>query len=175
MNRKIPVVGFVLVVPLLMLLAFGLGRDPHQIDSPLVGRAAPAFSLSPVAAGPAVALASLRGKPVVVNFWATWCQPCFEEHAALVETARALGAEVQFVGIVYEDEAPNVVEYLRREGSAYPALVDPGGRTAIAYGVYGVPETFFINTAGVIVAKHVGPLTTEMLRERIQQARGVAR
>jgi cytochrome c biogenesis protein CcmG/thiol:disulfide interchange protein DsbE len=171
-NRKILGAGFVVAVPLLLLLAFGLRRDPHQIDSPLVGLPAPAFSLSRVGSGPAVDLASLRGKPVVVNFWATWCQPCFEEHAVLVENARTLGAQVQFVGIVYEDEAPNVVEYLRREGSAYPALVDPGGRTAIAYGVYGVPETFFINASGVIVAKHVGPLTAEKLRERVQQARG---
>src|SRR5207249_11155135 len=95
--------GLAVVVPLLAVLVLNLGRDPHSIRSPLVGRPAPAFSLAPVGGGAPLSLESLRGRPAVINFWATWCVPCFEEHAALTAAARTQ-RDVQFVGIVYEDE-----------------------------------------------------------------------
>jgi cytochrome c biogenesis protein CcmG, thiol:disulfide interchange protein DsbE len=163
--------GLAVVVPLLGVLAMNLGRDPHSIRSPLIGRAAPAFSLAPVGRSAPVSLESLRGRPVVINFWATWCVPCLEEHAALTAAARTFG-EVQFLGIVYEDDEASTQAFLAQRGSSYPALLDPEGRTAIAYGVSGVPETFFINGAGRIVEKYAGALNRETIAALIARAKG---
>ncbi len=115
-------------------------------------------------------LASLRGRPVVLNFWATWCVPCFEEHPVLVSTARSLGDRVRFVGVIYEDSEEQVRGFLARQGSAYPSLMDPGSRTAIAFGVFGVPETYFIDAEGRIAAKHIGPLDARSLQAKLRLA-----
>ena len=165
--------GLAVVVPLLAVLVMNLGRDPHSIRSPLVGRPAPAFSLVPVGGSAPVSLESLRGRPVVVNFWATWCVPCFAEHAALTASARTF-REVQFLGIVYEDEEATTRAFLADKGSSYPSLLDPEGRTAIAYGVFGVPETFFIDGTGRIVEKYVGPLDRGTIVALIARAKGGA-
>jgi cytochrome c biogenesis protein CcmG/thiol:disulfide interchange protein DsbE len=162
-NRKVLIVGFLITAPMIALFALSFGRDPHSVRSPLVGRPAPAFTLAPVGGGDPVSLASLAGKPTLVNFWATWCIPCEQEHGVLQEGARALGDRVRFIGIVYEDEPAVIQRFLDRHGSGYPTLVDVGGRTAIAYGVYGVPETFFIDAGGVIRFKYQGPLSPQML------------
>ena len=90
----------------------------------------------------------------------------------MTSAAKSLGQEVQFLGVVYQDEEDSVRDWLRRQGSAYPSLLDPDGKAAIAYGVYGVPETYFIDPAGTIVAKHVGPLDGGTLMARLRQARG---
>jgi cytochrome c biogenesis protein CcmG/thiol:disulfide interchange protein DsbE len=172
LNRKVLAAGLVLVLPLFAVLVLNLGRDPHALRSPLVGRPAPAFELRPVGGGAPVSLAALRGKPIVVNFWATWCMPCLEEHAALQAGARASGA--QFLGIVYEDEEGNVNNFIKQRGSSYPSLMDEGGRTAIAYGVGGVPETYFINSAGTIVRKFAGPLNPEALADLLRQVQGAS-
>ena len=121
-----------------------------------------------------ISLESLRGKPVVMNFWATWCVPCYQEHPALVGAARALGKDVQFLGVVYEDDEARVGAFLEKRGSAYPSLLDDGGRTAIAYGVAGVPETFFIDAAGRVVEKYVGPLDPETIARLVAKASGRA-
>jgi cytochrome c biogenesis protein CcmG/thiol:disulfide interchange protein DsbE len=169
LNRKVLAAGLVLVLPLFAVLVLNLGRDPHA----LVGRPAPAFELRPVGGGAPVSLAALRGKPIVVNFWATWCMPCLEEHAALQEGARASGA--QFLGIVYEDDEGNVSNFIKqRGGSSYPSLMDEGGRTAIAYGVGGVPETYFIDSAGTIVRKFAGPLSPDALADLLRQVQGAS-
>jgi cytochrome c biogenesis protein CcmG/thiol:disulfide interchange protein DsbE len=162
--------GFALVVPLLGVLVANLGRDPHLIRSPLIGQPAPPFALRPVGGGEPVTLASLRGRPVVVNFWATWCMPCLQEHPALQAAARRYGRDVTFLGVIYEDEERNVVGWLSRAPSAFPALMDPGTRTAIAYGVQGVPETYFINREGVIVAKYAAPMEPRTIDALVAQA-----
>jgi cytochrome c biogenesis protein CcmG/thiol:disulfide interchange protein DsbE len=109
---------------------------------------------------------------VVINFWATWCVPCYEEHAVLVAAARRAGDSVQFLGVVYEDEEERVGGFLARQGSAYPSLMDDDGKTAMSYGVYGVPETFFVDAQGQIAAKYTGPLHPEALAENLARARG---
>jgi cytochrome c biogenesis protein CcmG/thiol:disulfide interchange protein DsbE len=174
-NRRVLLLGLVVALPLLGVLTANLGRDPRVVDSPLVGRPAPPFTLAPVGGGEAMSLAALRGRPVVVNFWASWCAPCDEEHPVLTQAARSLAGDVHFVGVVYEDTEPNAAAYLKQRGSAFPSLVDPGSRTAIAYGVFGVPETYFIDAQGTIVSKFVGPLRPETLEALVEKARGRAR
>jgi len=171
LNRKVFAAGAVLAVPLLALLLMNVGRDPRAVTSPLVGRPAAEFSLRPVGGGPPVNLASLRGRIVVVNFWSTWCVPCAEEHAVLTQAARSLGSEVQFLGIVYDDEEARIEGFLAQRGQTYPSVLDPQGKTAIAYGVFGVPETYFISPRGTIVSKFVGPLSSGALAKEIRKAR----
>jgi cytochrome c biogenesis protein CcmG/thiol:disulfide interchange protein DsbE len=169
-NRRVLLLGLVFVVPLVVLLLLNLDRNPHMVASPLVGRPAPDFVLQPLGGGEPVALSTLRGRPVVVNFWATWCVPCLQEHPLLVQAARGLGSRVQFLGVVYQDDETEVRRFLARRGSAYPSLLDPESRSAIAFGVFGVPETFFIDGEGRIAAKHVGPLDAEALGGKLRQA-----
>jgi cytochrome c biogenesis protein CcmG, thiol:disulfide interchange protein DsbE len=170
MNRVVLLAGIPIAVVLTGILALALGSDPQKIESPLVGRPAPAFALRDITSGRVIDVQQLRGKPVVINFWATWCRPCYEEHPVLVENARLLSPGVQFVGVVFDDTEANINRFLRERGLAYPTLVDEKGKTAIAYGVGGVPETFFIDPAGTIVAKFDGPLTSEALQANVQRA-----
>jgi cytochrome c biogenesis protein CcmG/thiol:disulfide interchange protein DsbE len=168
-NKTVLIIGVVIVAVIVFVLFAGLGKDPAIIDSPLIGKPAPPFALKAVGSGETIDLESLRGKPVILNFWATWCGPCYEEHPTLVANARAL-PNVQFVGVVFNDEENKIMRFLAERGTAYPTLLDANGKTAIAYGVGGVPETYFINTAGTIVAKYAGPLSTEELQANLAKA-----
>ncbi|WP_373048965.1 TlpA family protein disulfide reductase [Vulgatibacter sp.] len=169
MNKKVLIAGLVLVLPLIALFAMSFGNDPHSVRSPLVGRQAPPFALTSVGEKQTVSLDALKGKPAVVNFWATWCQPCKMEHGVLTRGANAFGEQVQFVGVVYDDKEEAITEFLDRYGSGYPALIDEGGKTAIAYGVTGVPETFFIDANGKIVSKYAGPLSPDLLAKHVRE------
>jgi cytochrome c biogenesis protein CcmG/thiol:disulfide interchange protein DsbE len=170
LNLKVLAAGGVLALALLGILVANLGRDPHLVRSPLIGGPAPEFSLPAVTGGSRVALKSLRGHPAVVNFWATWCVPCVAEQRALASAARSF-SDARFVGIVYEDEQPKIEAFLADRPAGYPSLMDPGGRTAIAYGVFGVPETFFIDAGGRIVEKYVGPLDAATIAALVAKAR----
>jgi cytochrome c biogenesis protein CcmG/thiol:disulfide interchange protein DsbE len=170
MNRTVLFVGFALAAALVIVLFSGLGKDPQAIDSPLLGRAAPDFSLREVGTGKTIDLSQLRGKPVVLNFWATWCAPCYEEHPTLVANARAF-PDVQFVGVVFQDSEEKIQRFLNERGRAYPTVVDEAGKTAIAYGVGGVPETFFLDRRGSVVAKYAGPLNSQLLQTNLEKAR----
>ncbi|MBI4610713.1 MAG: TlpA family protein disulfide reductase [Candidatus Rokubacteria bacterium] len=154
---------------LVALLAFGFTRDPKAIPSPLVGRPAPAFSLA-LFGGGSLSLESLRGKVVVVNFWASWCFPACWNEAPRLEAAwrRYRDRGVVLVGIVYQDSEANAKEFIARHGKTYPSGMDPGSRIAIDFGVYGVPETFFIDRAGRIRRKHVGEINDEILSTTIE-------
>ncbi len=167
MNRKVLAIGALIVVPLLVFLALSFGKDPRAIDSPLVGGPAPGFALSDLDGHP-VSLAELRGRPVVINFWATWCQPCIVEHPVLVAAARRYEGRVHFLGVVYQDEPRLIRQFLERRGSWGWTLLDPDGATAIAYGVYGAPETFFIDSQGTVRRKITGAMSPELLREVVE-------
>jgi len=169
MNKTVLIIGVIIVAVVIFVLFAGLGKDPAIIDSPLIGKPAPPFALKAVGSGETIDLTALRGKPVVLNFWATWCGPCYEEHPTLVANARNL-PNVQFVGVVFNDEEDKIMRFLAQRGTAYPTLLDTNGKTAIAYGVGGVPETYFINPAGTIVAKYAGPLSTEELQANLAKA-----
>lgn len=162
MNRWVLVVGAVVVVPLLVFLAMGFRFDPRAIDSPLVGKPAPSFVLTDMD-GNRFDLEELRGTPVVLNFWASWCQPCIVEHPVLRAAAQRYQGRVHFLGVIYQDEPANIRRFLARYGAWGPSLVDPGGKVAIAYGVYGAPETFFISPDGVIVEKVTSAVDPNLL------------
>ena len=166
MNRTALVLGALLVLPLLIFLGLSLGKDPRAIDSPLVGKAAPGFTLVDLD-GAIRRLADSRGKPVVINFWATWCQPCIVEHGTFREAARRYAGQVDFLGIVYQDEPEQIRRFLTARGSWGPALIDPGSEVAIAYGVYGAPETFFIDPEGTVVERVAGLITPAVLNQTL--------
>lgn len=167
MNRLVLVIGLVLVLPLLIFLALSFGKDPRALDSPLVGKPAPNFSLQDIH-GNLVELEQFRGQPVFLNFWATWCQPCLVEHPVLQSGAREFEGRVQFLGVVYHDETPKIRAFLDRRGEWGPTLLDEEGSVAVAYGVYGAPETFFIDSNGIIVEKYIGALHPELLRRKLE-------
>ena len=169
MNWKYLLIGLVMVVPLLYFLGRGFEFDPKEIKSPLVGKPAPELALSAIGGGQNYDLMALKGTPVIVNFWATWCVPCKQEHALLQQAATHYQGQVQFLGVVYQDTEEKIKAWLGPTGSAYPTLLDVGSKGAIAFGVYGVPETFFINRTGVIVEKYAGPVSAQYLVGQIER------
>ncbi len=155
MNRKVLIVGLLLITPLLVFLALSFRSDPRLIESPLIGKPAPSFTLTDLD-GQVVGLEDLKGKPVVINFWATWCQPCIVEHPVLLAGARHYAGQVEFLGVIYQDKPELIRRFMRQRGAWGPALIDPEVEVAIAYGVYGAPETFFIDAQGIIIEKITG-------------------
>ncbi|HEV7377571.1 MAG TPA: DsbE family thiol:disulfide interchange protein [Pyrinomonadaceae bacterium] len=156
-----------LFLVLVVFLFIGLGRDPHEIPSPLVDKPAPAFAL-PVLSAPQRSFKSeeMRGKVWLLNAWASWCVACREEHPLLLELSRS--GVVPIYGLDYKDERPNALAWLGEFGNPYTlVLSDTDGRTGIDYGVYGVPETFIIDRNGVIRYKQIGPITEEALQKKI--------
>jgi cytochrome c biogenesis protein CcmG/thiol:disulfide interchange protein DsbE len=147
------------VVALSGVLAFGLARDPGVIGSPLVGRAAPPFALRTLDGTTTVRLSDLRGQVVVVNFWASWCRECRDEHAALdAAWKRYRDRGVVVLGITFQDPPSASRAYLSEMGGDWPILADPESRAAIAYGVYGIPETFVIDPGGRVSNRFLGPV-----------------
>ena len=169
MNRTVLIIGVVIAAVLVGILFMGLGKNPAEIRSPLIGKPAPTFALRQVGTSNTVDLSQFRGKPLVVNFWATWCGPCWEEHPVLVATARMMQPNVQFLGVVFQDKEEKILGFLQQRGESYPTVVDEAGKTAIAYGVGGIPETYFIDADGVIVAKYNGPMTSDVLQAHLQK------
>ena len=157
------------VAALVAFLTVSIGRPAGPVDTPIVGRPAPAFDLQTLDGG-RLSLASLRGSPVVLNFWASWCIPCREEAPLLTAAAADYGARgLRVVGVVYQDSAESARDFMGRYGQTYPGLLDPDGRTAIDYGVFGIPETFFIDASGIVRARQVGAVSVDDLRRQIQQ------
>jgi cytochrome c biogenesis protein CcmG/thiol:disulfide interchange protein DsbE len=163
-------VGFLAVAAIVVLLAVGFSRNPDVAPDPLVGHPAPAFALKTVAGKP-VTLASLRGHPLVINFFASWCISCRQQEGNLVEAFRRYHRDVRFVGIIYEDSASKAAEFGHSRGADWPDLIDSSGSTAVNYGISGIPETFFINAKGIIVA-HSDDLATSSLNAGIRAALG---
>jgi cytochrome c biogenesis protein CcmG/thiol:disulfide interchange protein DsbE len=150
--------GVVLVGALLAAFVLVLGRGPSTGQSAQLGRPAPPFSLERLDGG-RLSLAELRGRPIVLNFWASWCLPCREEAPMLAKLAADHSARgLVVVGVVYQDSAANATDFIRRYGLSFPALLDPSGRTALDYGVLGLPVTIFIDAGGIIGARQPGPL-----------------
>lgn len=153
---------------LVVFLALGLNLNPREVPSPLVDKPAPAFQ-APALARPEAQLRrdDLLGRVWLLNVWASWCGACRDEHPVLLDFARR--AQVPLIGLNYKDQRADGLAWLKERGDPYQdSVFDPDGRIGIDYGVYGVPETFVIDRAGVIRYKHIGPLTEQVLRERIE-------
>jgi len=155
------------------LLGFGLTRNPSFLQSPLVGRRAPDFALPTLDGSRVIRLSNLRGQVVVINFWASWCAACREEHPNLLAAwQRYADQGVVLLGIDFEDSPTAAKAFMTQMGGNWPTLSDPGSRVALDYGVYGVPETFFIGRDGVVDLKRVGPSSYELLTLEIQRLLG---
>ena len=149
-------------------LAIGLGLNPREVPSPLIGKPAPAFVLPRLDdASQTVSREDLLGKVWMLNVWASWCAPCREEHPLVIDIARR--QLVAVYGLNYKDTGTAARGWLASLGNPYRAtLVDADGRLGIDFGVYGVPETFIIDGHGIVRLKHTGPLTPAVVRERIE-------
>ncbi len=169
--RRLPLAILVLaaLVPAVALGVLGaslIGRLPATPPA-TVGSVAPAFALADLDGNP-VRLEDLRGRPVVLNFWASWCGPCVEEFPLLREAAdRHAGDDLAIVGIVYQDRSEAARDFMARNGGIWPAVMDPGDRVAAAYGILGPPETFFIGRDGTIVARQIGQFSATSLQEKV--------
>lgn len=146
------------------VLYIGVVRSPNKstLQSALLGKPAPKFDL-PTLADPAVRISSeqLKGRPWVLNVWGTWCVACREEHPVLLEIARQ-GA-VPLIGFDWKDEDDAAKQWLEQLGNPYSVVaVDRDGRGAIEFGVYGAPETFFVDEQGIVQYRHVGPMTLDV-------------
>ncbi len=152
---------------LVAFLAVGLQRDPHEIPSPLVSKAAPAFNVPQlIAADNKFSPADMKGQVWMLNVWASWCVACRVEHPLLVEIGQS--KVVPLVGLDYKDTRPLALKFLGQHGDPYTlSAFDADGRVGIDYGVYGVPETFIVDKQGVIRHKHIGPLTAEAMQKTI--------
>jgi cytochrome c biogenesis protein CcmG/thiol:disulfide interchange protein DsbE len=153
---------------LALLFAFGLRHDPNYVRSAVVGHPAPAFDL-PMLNGPGTLdLAGLKGKVVVLNFYASWCVDCRIEHQNLAAAwSRFRDQGMVLVGVPFTDRLGDSRAFARELGMDWPLVQDPGSRTAISYGVYGPPETFLISSAGVIACKVIGPVSFATLSDQI--------
>lgn len=159
-----------LAIPIGWILFIGLGRDPTEIPSPLIGQPMPSFTLDTLDGG-TVSSTDLAGQPTVINFWASWCKPaCVEEHPVLLDAQNRYGDQVQLVGVLYDDAPSDALEFLVTYGDGgWPQADDPDGEVALAYGVLGPPETFFVDADGIVQAKHYGPLTDAAMRDYLAQ------
>jgi cytochrome c biogenesis protein CcmG/thiol:disulfide interchange protein DsbE len=184
-NWKRASIAAATAAPVIALFAWGLTRDPNSIPSPLPGREAPSFALAVFAPGQGelarpmgdtVRLDALRGKVVVLNFWASWCLACRDEHEVLSEVARTYaGKPVQFLGVLYNDVPDKGRAWIAEMGGqSYPSVDDPGARVAIDYGLYGVPETFFLDAAGRVAYKYTGPVTPGIVRIKVDSLMAAA-
>ncbi len=167
-----PLLGFIVLVGF-FLYALNSG-DPSTLPSALIGKPVPKFEVPPVEkltskSGPVPGFSSLdlaKGKISIVNVWASWCGPCHTEHPHLVRFGTE--SKAPLYGLNYKDRPDNARRFLGRYGNPFIAVgADTTGRVAIDWGVYGVPETFIVNGKGEIIYKHVGPITPEILENRL--------
>lgn len=154
-------------ITLVLFLGVGLRLNPREIPSPFIGKDAPAFKLTQLhAPDKTISPQDMVGQVWLLNVWASWCVACRQEHPVLMDLARQ--GVVPIVGLNYKDSRENGAGWLRQFGNPYTVSgVDADGRVGIDYGVYGVPETFVIDKHGVIRMKHIGPVTPEVIVEKL--------
>ena len=161
-----------LIFGLIALLAFGFTRDPKKVPSPLVGRPAPDFEIAALNGDVKIRLSDFKGKPVLLNYWASWCQECKVEAHILEAFHQKYGSatqQIKVIGIAVQDTAGKAKDFARIFGKTYfLGLDDATGNIALDYGIYGVPETFFIDPEGKIFYKHIGAVNSELLEKKFK-------
>lgn len=160
-------------VPVILVLAYGFTRDPKEIPSPLVGKPAPSFQLK-LFDGTTFDLKKEYGKVVVVNFWASWCIPaCVNEAPRWGEAwKRYKDRGVIILGVNYQDREEDALKFIKRFNKVYPNGPDVGSKISLEYGVYGVPETFFVDQKGMIAHKHIGEIQMNTIIENLEKLLG---
>lgn len=168
MRRLLIFIPLIVFIGLAWLLWRGLGTDPSKLPSALVGKAFPAFQLpSLLEPSKTLTVEQLKGKPVLVNVFASWCPTCFAEHPYLIELAQK--QNVIIYGINYKDDREDALRYLQRLGNPYREIIyDQDGHLGVDLGVYGTPETFVIDATGKILYRHVGEINEQVWREILQ-------
>ena len=169
--RRLPLAYLVVaaIAPLALLVgvAWYVVASQPEGSPTAIGREAPGFSLVSLD-GERIDLADYRGRPVVVNFFASWCVPCREEFPLLVAAAERYADDgLVIIGIVFDDGPESAAEFMERNGGTWPAVMDPGARVATAYQVYGPPETYFIARDGTIAARQIGQFSERSLDEKL--------
>ena len=162
------IVPLAIFATLIVFLWRGLSLDPREVPSPLIDKPAPRFALARLDdASRSIARDDMLGKVWMLNVWASWCVACREEHPTLLELSKQ--RLVPIVGLNYKDTRPEGLGWLTQFGNPYDvSAFDQNGRVGIDFGVYGVPETFVIDKKGVIRLKHIGPLTPQVVKTRIE-------
>lgn len=161
----------VVVTVLVVVLATGTPAGQRAVESPLIGRVAPPLDAATVDGGH-ITIDDQRGRWVLVNYFATWCVPCRQEHPDLVrfhERHQALG-DLEVIGVVYADSSEAVREFRRDNGGTWPMAEDPDGKIALDLGVAGVPESFLVSPNGTVVAKLLGGVTEAQLEQLLADA-----
>lgn len=155
----VPLVAFAILIPVLMI---GLTRNPNELPSPLLQKPAPVFELpSLTEPDERVGSATYANQIALVNVWATWCPGCRQEHGFLLELAAE--GDVPIFGLNWRDNRSDALRWLQALGDPYVASAfDEDGRVGIDWGVYGAPETFLISADGIVIHKHIAPLTREI-------------
>ncbi|MHA7835479.1 MAG: DsbE family thiol:disulfide interchange protein [Algiphilus sp.] len=149
---------------LVVLLYAGMQDMDRALPSPMIGKPAPSLP-TPGNGEVAAALAATQGQPRLVNFWASWCQPCLAEHPELMGLAER---GVTIIGVNYKDESTAAARWLERHGNPFAVVLrDPEGSFAIDWGVYGVPETYLIGADNTVLHKKVGPVDDDYLRDEL--------
>ena len=141
-------------------------KNPGRLPpSPLIGKEAPNFSLKNMDSGEIIDKQILKGKPYILNFFASWCRECVTEHKVL----QKLSEKLFVFGVIYQDTPENIRKYREQFGEGVLYYIDEKGRVAIEFGVYGVPETFFVNRNGFVFYKHIGPLDLTTALDKVKE------